>query len=298
MLNLNKNCIGIHSVTWTNDDLPELGEEIPFEQCVSEMALAGFRCTEIGGKFPKNINLLKKELELRKLSIVSQWFSSYILSKNLEEVITDFKRHIKTLSQLGAGLIGVSEQTDSIHCNLKKSIFKDKPIYSEDDWEKLCFGLNILGEIAAKNNIKLVYHHHMGTGIQNEYEIDKLMNCTDPNLVYLLYDTGHLFFSGADPLYVLKKHIGRIKHVHLKDIRDNILKEAKEHDYSFLEAIRKGIFTVPGDGIIDFFTIIKTLFDNNYKGPLLVEAEQDPQKANPLEYAIKARKYIKEISGL
>ena len=146
--------------------------------------------------------------------------------------------------------------------------------------------------------MKIVYHHHMGTGVQTEEEVDKLMSMTDETLVYLLYDSGHLKFSGEDTISVLKKYINRIKHVHLKDIRPEVVEKVKNEKWSFLKAVREGAFTVPGDGCIDFEPIFKILDENNYEGWFVVEAEQDPAKANPLEYAIKARKYIKEKAGI
>ena len=141
-------------------------------------------------------------------------------------------------------------------------------------------------------------HHHMGTGVQTVEEIDRLMDETDPELVFLLFDSGHLSFAGIDPIPVLKKYIKRIKHVHLKDLRLKVYEEVKKQNMSFLDAVRAGVFTVPGDGDVDFTSIFEVLAENNYEGYVLVEAEQDPAKANPFEYAVKARKYIKEVAGL
>ncbi len=139
----------------------------------------------------------------------------------------------------------------------------------------------------------LVYHHHMGTGVQTEEEIDKLMELTDPNLVSLLYDSGHLVCSGENHLRILEKYINRIKHVHLKDVRKDIVQKVKNENLSFLKGIRLGMFTVPGDGNIDFEPIFEVLRKHNYEGWALVEAEQDPAIANPFEYAQKANNYIK-----
>ena len=141
-------------------------------------------------------------------------------------------------------------------------------------------------------------HHHLGTGVQTAEEIDKLMEITDPNLVYLLFDTGHLSFSGEDVVGVLKKYVNRIKHVHLKDIRKNVIEDAKTKGYSFLDAVRAGSFTGPGDGDFDFTPVFDILDEAGYEGWVVVEAEQDPAKANPYEYAVKARSYIREKTGL
>lgn len=166
------------------------------------------------------------------------------------------------------------------------------------EWKLLCDGLNKLGMLAQEKDMRIVYHHHMGTVVQTTAEIDRMMAETDPSLVYLLYDTGHLVYSGEDHSMVLKKYIERIKHVHLKDIRPALVKKVKDEQLSFLQGVRLGTFTVPGDGSIDFDTVFEMLAAHNYKGWLLVEAEQDPALANPFEYAVKARHFIREHAGI
>lgn len=290
--------LGICPIGWTNDDMPDLGKENTFQQCVSEMALAGFTGCELGGRFPKDINELKKALELRGLSVASAWFSAFLTTKPYEETAAAFVQHRDFLHDLGAKVIVVSEQGNSIQGQLETPLFDKKPHNTEEEWKLVVEGLNKLGALAAEKDMKLVYHHHMGTGIQTTEEIDRMMAETDPNLVFLLFDTGHLFVSGEDYIAVLKKYIDRIKHVHLKDVRPEILKRVHEEKLSFLDGVRMGMFTVPGDGCIDFKPVYDILKENNYDGWTMVEAEQDPALANPLEYAIKARKYIHEVSGL
>ena len=148
--------------------------------------------------------------------------------------------------------------------------------------------------------MKVCLHHHMGTGVQTPEEINRFMEITNRH-VYLLFDTGHIYFSESSQSAVdsiIKKYIDRIVHVHLKDIRKDILQKVKDEKWSFLDGVKAGVFTVPGDGIINFDTVFKTLADSDYQGWMVVEAEQDPAQANPLEYAIKARKFIKEKTGL
>lgn len=290
--------LGIAPIAWTNDDMPELGSENTFEQCVSEMALAGFTGSEVGNKYPRDTKVLRKALELRGMEIASAWFSAFLTTKPLQETIDAFIQHRDFLHEMGAKVIVISEQGHSIQGMMDTPIFDKKPVFTDEEWSKLAEGLNKLGELAQEKDMKVVYHHHMGTGVQTTAEIDKLMEMTNPNLVYLLFDTGHLVFSGEDHLAVLKKYVNRIKHVHLKDIRSEVVEEVKEKKMSFLQAVKAGAFTVPGDGCIDFEPVFKVLAENNYEGYLLVEAEQDPAKANPLEYAIKARKYIREKAGI
>jgi inosose dehydratase len=285
--------LAIAPIGWTNDDLPELGGGIPFEQCVSEMALAGFTGSEVGNKYPKDPKVLNKALGLRGLTICNAWFSSFLTTKPYKEVEKEFIKHRDFLYAVGARVIGAAEQGHSIQ-GQPKPVFDDKPAFSDGEWDRLCDGLNRLGKLAAAKDMRLTYHHHMGTGVQSAAEIDRLMENTDPQLLGLLYDTGHLVFAGEDHLAVLSKWIKRIRHVHLKDMRPAIRRQALKGKWSFLQAVKAGVFTVPGDGCVDFSPVFAALKKAKYQGWMVVEAEQDPAKANPLEYAIKARDYIRE----
>lgn len=290
--------LGIAPIAWTNDDMPDLGKENTFEQCISEAALAGFQGTEVGNKYPKDPKALKKYLDVRRLSIASAWFSSFLTTKPYEETADAFKLHRDFLHSLGAKVIVVSEQGHSIQGQMETPVFDGKYKMNDDEWIMLCEGLNKLGALAAEKNMLLVYHHHMGTVVQTTKEIDRMMEGTDPELVYLLLDTGHLVYSGEDAVAVAKKYVNRIKHVHLKDIRPEIVEQVKTEKKSFLQGVRMGAFTVPGDGCINFKPVFEILQATGYEGWLLVEAEQDPAIANPFEYAVKARTYIKEIAGI
>ena len=285
--------LAIAPIGWTNDDLPELGGDIPFEQCVSEMALAGFTGSEVGNKYPKDPAILNRALKLRGLTICNAWFSSFLTTKPYEEVEAAFIKHRDFLHAVGARVIGAAEQGHSIQ-GQNKPVFDAKPEFTNEEWGRLCEGLNKLGALAAKKGMKLTYHHHMGTGVQSAAEIDRLMENTDPKLLGLLYDTGHLVFAGEDHLAVLRKWIGRIGHVHLKDMRPEVRKQAAAEKWSFLQAVKAGVFTVPGDGAVDFAPVFAALKKAGYSGWWVVEAEQDPAKANPLEYALAARSYIQK----
>ena len=278
--------------------MPDLGAENTFEQCVSEMALAGFTGCEVGNKYPKDPAVLKAALDLRGLTIANQWFSSFVLSKPMEEVEKDFIAQCKFLKAVGADTIGASEQSYSIQGQMHTPVFECKYIMVQKEWERFAKGMNRLGEIADSMGIKLVYHHHMGTVVQTAAEIDKMMDMTDPDKFSLLFDSGHLAYCGEDYVEVLKKHVKRVKHVHLKDIRPDVVKKVKDEKLSFLQGVRAGAFTVPGDGCIDFAPIFDILDAAGYKGWMIVEAEQDPAKANPLEYALKAREYIRKTAKI
>jgi inosose dehydratase len=289
--------LAIAPIAWTNDDMPELGRENTFEQCVSEMALAGFSGSEVGNKYPKNPELLNWHLKMRGLTICNAWFSSFLTTKPYEEVEAEFIKHRDFLYAVGSRVIGAAEQGHSIQ-GLDKPVFDDKPYFTDEEWRRLCDGLTKLGKRAAEKEMKLSYHHHMGTGVQTAAEIDRLMENTDPEFLGLLYDSGHLVFSGEDYMAVLTKHIKRVVHVHLKDMRKNLREKAKQEKWSFLKAVREGVFTVPGSGDVDFVPVFETLKKSGYRGWWVVEAEGDPAKANPLEYALKARAYIKEKANL
>ena len=299
MFDKNKVKLGIAPIAWTNDDMPDLGKENTFEQCVSEMALAGFTGSEVGNKYPKDPEVLKKALELRGVEICNQWFSSFLITKPFEEVEKEFRAQLAFLKAMGAKVIGASEQSYSVQCQLDTPIFGHKYEMNDQEWDTFCTGMNKLGKIAKEEyGIALTFHHHMGTVVQSLAEVDRMMENTDPEYVSLLFDTGHFTYCGEDPLEVVKKYVHRIKHVHLKDIRPEVVEQVKKENMSFLAGVRAGAFTIPGDGCINYDPIFKVLEEAGYEGYMVVEAEQDPAKANPLEYAIRARKFIAEKTGL
>lgn len=295
----NKVKLGIAPIAWTNDDLPELGAENTFEQCVSEMALAGFTGSEVGNKYPNDPEELKSKLDIRGIQICNAWFSTFFAEGKKEKTIEKFIEHRDFLHEMGAEVIGCSEQSYSIQ-GLDKAIFEEKPEFSQEEWEKIAEGYNQLAELAAEKGMKVSLHHHMGTGVQTPAEVDKFMEMTNDD-VYLLFDSGHIYYSEGTQEAVenlLEKYVDQIAHVHLKDVRDEVVKEVKEKGLSFLDGVRMGAFTIPGDGVIKFEPLFEILEEADYEGWMVVEAEQDPAKANPFEYAVQAREFIKEKTGL
>lgn len=290
--------LAIAPIAWTNDDMPELGSENTFEQCISEMALAGYTGTEVGNKYPKDPQVLKEYLSARGLTVASAWFSTFLTTKPFEETAKAFKAHRNFLHAMGAKVIVVAEQGHSIQGITTAAVFDEKPVFTDEEWDKLATGLEKLGDLAHEKNMEIVYHHHMGTGVQTTEEIDRLMAMTDPTKVKLLFDTGHLVFSGEDPIAIYNRYQERIKHIHFKDIRQEVAEEVKLKKVSFLNAVKQGVFTVPGDGMIDFNPIWAAIKASDYEGWIVVEAEQNPERANPFEYAVKAREYIREVTGL
>ncbi|PWJ58343.1 inosose dehydratase [Dyadobacter jejuensis] len=293
--------LGIAPINWTNDDMPELGGENTFEQCVSEMALAGFTGCEVGNKFPKDPDVLKKALHLRGLQICNQWNSYELTTRPLDENIRTFKKLIDFLETMGSKVIGGGETGNSCQGQWDVPIFEGKGHLKSDlEWKRFASGLNTLGSLARERGIKLAFHHHMGTCIQTIQETDRLLEETDPELVFLNYDCGHFYFAGEDPVAALQKYIHRTAHIHLKDIRQGVLNKVHQERWSFLKAVKNGVFTVPGDpdGCIDFEGIFTIIRNSNYSGWIVLEAEQDPATANPLEYAIMARNFFKSHTGI
>ncbi|MCP2231008.1 inosose dehydratase [Erwinia aphidicola] len=291
--------LAIAPIGWTNDDMPELGSENTFQQTVSEMALAGFTGSEVGSKYPRDPAVLKPMLDIRGVQIVNAWFSTFFANGDKAKTIDEFINHRDFLYAMGAKVIGCSEQSLSIQ-GTTKAVLEEKPLFNDEQWRLTAEGYNELAKLAAEKGMTVGLHHHMGTGIQTTAEIERFMAATHDD-VYLLFDTGHAYYSEGSQqamLEILTKYLPRINHVHLKDVRDEVVAQVKSQKLSFLDGVKKGTFTVPGDGVIDFKPVFKILDDFGYKGWMVVEAEQDPALANPFEYAVKARKYIRENTGL
>lgn len=291
--------LGIAPIAWAEDDMPEYGKETTFLQIISEIALTGYEGTEIGCKYPHDAKILNEELARRGLENITQWFSSYINELPFWQVERDFKDHMYFLKASGAELINVSDQSFSVQ-HRSSTCFTRKPVLNDEQFRELADGLNKLGKTAVDHGMIVVFHHHMTTTVQTAAEIDRLMELTDPRYVNLIFDTGHLAFSGDDPVIVLDKHFDRIKHIHLKNIRQNVVDRCRQEGLSFLQSVLEGAFTIPGDpeGCVDFPAIFKILEERDYKGWLVVEAEQNPYIYNPYDYAVMARKYVREQTGI
>ena len=211
-----------------------------------------------------------------------------------ENELKNVEEKVSFLKEVNAEVINIAECSGSVHSDINKSL-ASKPILSDSDWGLLIGSLNKAGEICNNYGIRLAYHHHMGTCVQTAEEIKRLLEFTDPNYVNLCVDTGHLYYAGIDSVAFIENNLDRIEHVHFKDVRKEVFRKYNSLSDSFLKTILSGIFTVPGDGCIDFSSIIKILQQNQYNGWIIVEAEQDPDKADPLHYAISARNYLDSI---
>ena len=290
--------LGIAPINWTNDDIPELGGENTFEQCISEMALAGFTGSEVGNKYPTDARVLKKHLDLRGMVICNQWYSTEFITRPYAEIEKEFRAHLEFLRVVGADVVGPNEQTRACQGDETVGVQAGKAVFNNDEWKLMVDGYNRIGKVAKEEGFKVCMHHHMGTGVQTPEETERFLNDTDPDTVFLTFDTGHFSYNGSDPVEQLKKFVSRVGHVHLKDLRPDIQAVGMREDWPFMKAVREGVFTVPGDGAVDFPSVFKVLEDAGYEGWMVVEAEQDPAKANAFEYALIARDYIRKHTGL
>lgn len=286
--------IGINPITWTNDDVPELGGDTPLEVCLSETAQAGYAGTELGGKFPRASKDLAAVLGSHGLELVSGWYDGRICEKEVEEEFDAILPHLTLLRDLGAKHVVYADTSRGRHGAIHDPI-SQRPRLADEEWKSYGNKITRLAERFADFGVGMAFHHHMGTIVETDDEIGRLM-AGSGEAVGLLYDTGHCLFSGGDPEALLRRHVDRVVHVHCKDVRPDVLKRARALDMSFMGAVMEGIFTVPGDGSIDYLTLLRVLADNGYAGWLVVEAEQDPAKAHPLTYATMGYRNLRDLA--
>jgi inosose dehydratase len=269
--------LGTNPIGWSNDDLRELGGETPLETCLTEARSAGYTGIELGHKFPRDAAALRPILDRHGLALVSGWYSASLLQRDAAAELAAMRPHIALLRALGCTVLILAETSNAIHGD-RAAPLSSRPVLSDDRWSVFARRLTELADAVTGEGLSIAYHHHMGTIVQSEAEIDRLMDMTGPNLTLLL-DTGHATFAGADPIALVRRHRARISHVHCKDVRASMVNQQR----SFLDNVVDGVFTVPGDGMVDFLAVLAEL--TGYNGWLVVEAEQDPAKANPFTYA-------------
>jgi inosose dehydratase len=290
--------IGINPIIWSNDGFRDLGGDIPLERCLEEMHQAGYVGTELGHKYPRQTNQLQPLLQQFDLQLVSGWHSLELLEKPLDVEQQRLEQHLDFLHSMGSNIAIVAECSRRTYSTPGVALQFDgrEGLLSDAEWQRLCMGIEALAQGAAARGMRLVYHHHMGTVVQNRAEIDRLMESTQT--LQLLVDTGHLAFAGVDPALVVGDYAERIGHVHLKDVRQEVVQATRATHASFETAVRNGVFTVPGDGGIDFTPVFANLEAMQYKGWLVVEAEQNPDLAPPLLYAARGREYLRRTLGV
>lgn len=273
--------IGANPIGWSNDDMLELGGNIPLEQCLSEAKAAGFEGMELGNKFPRQAAKLKPILDAHGLDLVSGWYSTELLQRSVDAEMKAIRPHLDLLKAMNCKVVIVAETSNAIHGNRAVPLAK-RPVLESHRWEEFGARMTELANRTLAEGLRLVYHHHMGTIVQSFEDINAFMAATG-DAVHLLFDTGHARWGGADPATVASLHRARISHVHCKDVREEVASRAARENMSFLDAVVEGVYTVPGDGGIDYVSALKPL--KGYSGWVVVEAEQDPEKANPAKYA-------------
>jgi inosose dehydratase len=283
--------IGANPICWSNDDMPEIGGDIPLEQCLGEARAIGIEGMELGNKFPRQAAALGPILARHNLALVSGWYSTFLLEREAEDEMRAARAHVDLLKALGSKVLIAAECTRTVH-GVRDAPLSRRPVLSEPEWLRFVVRLSRFAAMLEAEGLSLVYHHHMGTVIQTEAEIDRLMHQTSP-AVKLLLDTGHATWAGADPVALAKRHKSRIAHIHTKDVRADIQARADAGDWSFLDAVLAGVYTVPGDGKVDYVAIFREMA--GYDGWIVIEAEQDPLKAPPATYVAMGHRNLRRF---
>jgi myo-inosose-2 dehydratase len=273
--------IGANPIGWSNDDMPELGGATPLETCLADARSVGIEGMELGNKFPREPAALKAALAPYGLDCIGGWHSIFLLDRDADEELKHARAHIDLLKAMGSTVFIVAECSNTIHGDRGKPL-STRPVMASGAWAEYGRRLTRFGDATRAEGLQLVYHHHMGTIVQSGAEIDALMAASGAS-VGLLLDTGHATWGGSDPAALAKRYRTRIGHVHTKDVRPGVRAQSEARDWSFLDSVIAGVYTVPGDGCVDFASVFAELPE--YSGWVVIEAEQDPAKANPLEYA-------------
>lgn len=285
--------IGINPISWSNDDLPSLGGETPLETALTEGKAIGYQGFELGNKFPREPDALREVLGRHGLACVSGWHSGRLAHGSVDDEIKAVGPHLDLLARNGATVMVYGEVADSIQ-GLPVPLYKRPRFFADAKWRAYGERLTAFARYTLAHGVRVGYHHHMGAYVQAPEDVDRLMAATGDE-VGLLFDTGHMNFAGGDPVAMLKKHLPRVCHVHCKDVRPQVIRLAKNRNWSFLEAVINGAFTVPGDGTIDFPAVLALLHGAGYRGWLVVEAEQDPVVAPAYKYAEMGYRHLREI---
>ncbi|KMQ83294.1 ap family 2 [Lasius niger] len=286
--------LGISPIGWSNDDLPSLGGETSLGAMLAEGREIGYQGFELGRQFPREPAALRGLMSEQNLALVSGWYSGRLAERSLDAEIAALASHLERLTACGCQVLVYGEIADSIQGQQTVPLYKRPRFGDEAAMKRYGERLTAFGEYLRRQGIRLAYHHHMGAYVQAPEDIDELMACTGDE-VGLLFDSGHVYFGGGDPLAILARHIKRVCHVHCKDVRPAIIRHAHNRQWSFLDAVLNGAFTVPGDGGIDFSAIIGILRESGYQGWMVVEAEQDPAVAPSYAYASKGYRVLRAL---
>jgi inosose dehydratase len=287
--------IGINPLTWSNDDLPSLGAQNSLETCLTEARAAGYAGVELGNKFPRDAAKLRPILQTHGLALVSGWYSGRLLERDVDSEWSAMRAHFELLHALDCKVMVFAEVSRCTHGDRLAPI-SQRPHLPKGEWSRFGQRMTALAERMQREGLRMAYHHHMGTVVQSAQDIDDLMANTG-DAVGLLLDTGHLTYAGDDPAQAAARYARRIVHVHCKDVRREVLAYCRNRDSSFLNAVLEGVFTVPGDGMVDYRGVLEPIARSGYQGWLVVEAEQDPAVAPPMKYATMGYRNLSAVAA-
>jgi inosose dehydratase len=273
---------GVSPIAWANDDMPELGGDTPLVTILREATEIGFEGVELGGKFPREPNALKAAIAPFGIDIVGGWYSGNLLVQNADAEIAALQDHLSLLKAMGSTVFVFAETSNAVYSNRSVPL-EGTPRLRTGDWKQFGERMSNVADYIAGEGLEFAYHHHLGTVVENQADMDAFIAATSPSVGFTL-DTGHAALGGVSAIDTIERHPERIAHVHCKDVRGAVHAEARRTGKSFLDGVLAGMFTVPGDGSIDFVAVMKALKRFGYDGWIIVEAEQDPALANPRQY--------------
>lgn len=274
---------GVSPIAWINDDLPALGGNTPLESVLADVRDLGFSGIELGGKFPRDPKVLREMLSKYQLSLVGGWYSANLLKRSAAAEIQALQTHLALLKAMNCTVFIIAETSNAIHGNQDRPL-SAAPRLADPDWYTFGRKLTEVAEHVQQAGMRMAYHHHLGTVVESQRDLDRFLASTGPG-VGLTLDTGHAALGGVDTLALIRMHPERIAHVHCKDVRSEIFDRVRSESRSFLSGVLTGMFTVPGDGDLEFASVMQSLAGVGYSGWIIVEAEQDPAIANPKQYA-------------
>jgi inosose dehydratase len=285
--------LGMSPIAWWNDDLPQLSDDVSLEECLRQSRAAGFTGMEKGRRFPETAAEMLPILKKADVTLCGGWYSGTLVEEDLPTNKARIAPMIDLFKAVNAPCVVYGEVARSIQ-GIQSRPLATKAKLSSDEMKAYARRVTELGEWAAAQGMPLSYHHHMGAVVETEAELDAFMAHSGAGIP-LLFDAGHMAFAGGDVLRVIDKHHKRITHVHTKDVRMDVINKLDRSKESFLDAVIKGAFTVPGDGSLDFEAIVKRLASYGYQGWFVVEAEQDPKKAPPMKMAEIGHKELMRV---
>lgn len=274
---------GVSPIAWINDDLPELGGETPVETVLRDAQTLGFEGVELGGKFSRDPVRLGTQLGMHELALIGGWWSAALLARSVEEEIEALQRHLELLEALGSSVFIIAECSNTVHGERRRPLAAT-PSLGEAQWPAFGQRLSVLARYLEDRGLRLAYHFHLGTVVDDEEDIARFVAHTDPSVGFVI-DTGHAALGGIDAERLIRSHPDRVAHVHTKDVRRQIFADLGKRNGSFLDGVLAGMFTAPGDGDLDFRGVAQALIDIGYGGWIVVEAEQDPARADPRVYS-------------